>query len=118
MPNVFISIIINICRFPFDWMNPIGYSVPMVLQYILLTYEISLVAFLNSFGLGTFLFTICIVKDMKSCLNTISEDWKKSKKFKSNIELNKRLRVNEARLKLSKELCNFVEFHGIMKKFG
>lgn len=108
--NVFISIV-NICRFPFDWMNPIGYIVPMILQYILISCELSLIACIISTGLGAFLYTICIVKDLISILNSINNDWKESKENKSNIT-SKHLRM------MSKQFRSFVEFHGIVKRFS
>ena len=104
-------------RFPFDWMNPVGYLIPMVLQYVQVTYEFSLIACLVSFALGAFLYAICFVKDVKISLNLLNEDWRKSRKYKRNIA-HKRLQTHKAKLKMSKQLCNLVECHGILKKFS
>lgn len=71
----------------------------------------------HSFGFGTFLYSICMVNDIKSCLNSMNEEWKKGKKFKTNIAL-KRLRENEGRSKMSNQLRSFIEFHGILKRFS
>lgn len=48
---------------PFDWKNPIGYSIATVLQTIIISYPFRFLVGLVLLAFGAFLFAITLIKD-------------------------------------------------------
>lgn len=62
-------------RFPFDWKNPLGYLVAVILQYVAISYCLVFVFDVAFFGIGYCLcFTSIITKIVKKDLKIINEN--------------------------------------------
>lgn len=75
---------LNVCRFPFEWKNPIGYLLAIFLQIKMVELVLKDAAFFWSFALGIFLYTIAFVKDLKCNLKNMQKS-AKIKKLRSHI---------------------------------
>lgn len=58
-------------RFPFDLKNPIGYTLALILQYIMLMCMLYSVACLLSIGFGAYVLIITVTEDIKINMTTI-----------------------------------------------
>ena len=65
-----------IFRYPFDWKNPIGYSIAIALTLYLMLKIVDHVRFLLSFSIAATVFIITIVKDLICKLNEVNENLK------------------------------------------
>lgn len=89
-------------RYPFDWKNPFGFLICAALQYRMILHTLRLVASVLSLALGTFLFAISSVKDLKCELVSINEMAKRKK----------------TRLGVARKLYNFLEIHSDLKRLS
>lgn len=60
-------------RFPFDWTNPIGYSIAIFLEYIIWGYENFVVTSTLALGIGAYLFAIFATKEIQRGLHLIND---------------------------------------------
>lgn len=89
-------------RIPFDWRNPLGFSIVIIIQYEMASKILRLTACALSFALGTFIFAVSLVNDIKNDLHAINE-MTKQKKTQSNI---------------SKQLFKFMDIHSDVKQLS
>lgn len=87
------------CRFPFGWKNPFGYLIALTLQYITLMYVFQFIALLVSLGVGVFLLTITMIKDLKRTVRALNK-------------------FNRNELLFMKQLYDFIQFHSIAKQLS
>lgn len=59
-------------RFPFDRNNPIGYLIAVVIEYIIIDYELLIVACTLGLGIGMYWFAISVAKEIKRILRSIN----------------------------------------------
>lgn len=59
--------------FPFDWKNPIGYSLAIFLQLRIVKIPLGYISAFISLGGGSFLFSLSIAEDNQCDLNSINE---------------------------------------------
>lgn len=74
----------NIERFPFDWKNPIGYSVAINLQLVMFSFPLSFIAYTLGLSFGAFIFGLAFVKDVKYTIKSL-EKFVKTKPQRSAI---------------------------------
>lgn len=76
-------------RFPFDWKNPTGYSLAVLIEFTLTTYMSIFVGSLITIGIASFLFEAAIIEDIKMHLNSVDESSKshedRSETFKNSL---------------------------------
>lgn len=60
-------------RFPFDWNNPIGYSIAVGLQMWIVSFSLRFVAPFTSYAMVAFIFACSICKDLRDDIRAISE---------------------------------------------
>lgn len=89
-------------RFPFNWQDPIGFLVAAVIEYIEVIYSFALVACMLSLGIGSFIISVSQTSDAKNNLKAINEGAK----------------TNESRLRIWKQLGDYIQFHSSVKKFS
>lgn len=70
-------------RFPFDPYNPIGYMIAIILEYIMLGFNLFLISCTLSLGIGFYCFSISLTKEIQCMLHTIN-DKAQAKKNQSN----------------------------------
>lgn len=121
-------------RFPFDTKKPIGYVIAVILQYISSRFGLMFAATLIGFGIGTYLFTLTLVNDVKCCLKTVHKSAKTKDRrvtlmhfsnffqfYSDARQLNKFQVINECWIQISNNCCFvFVFFrlnHDFMKVF-
>lgn len=97
--NIVSNLFFNI---PFDWKNPIGYLIAVILQLIVTLYSMCYMGSFLSLAFGTFLFTISIAKDLKSIL----------------ISINKRVNKKPKNSQLLKLLIKFHQLHTDLKQLS
>lgn len=88
-----------IVRYPFDWRNPFGYSIAFTLQYITLAYVFQFIALIASMGIGVFLLTISMVKDLKYTAKALN-------KFNKNKSLS------------LEQFYEFIQYYSIVKQLS
>lgn len=81
-------------RFPFDWENPIGYGIAVMIEFIITTYICFIMGILISFGIEAILLGITLTKHIRNLLH----------------EFNKGVK--------SEQLINYVEFHSALKQLS
>lgn len=86
-------------RFPFDWKTPFGYLIAFRLQYITLAHVFQFIALLVSVGIGFFLLTITMLKDLKRTVRALK-----------SYNQNEMLSMNQ--------LYDFIKFHSITKQLS
>lgn len=77
-------------RFPFDWKNPVGFLVAVIIQYILDLVGFAVVLGSLSFGVSVYLFTLSVNKDIRGILKTIN---RKAKSTQNQQNIIHRTRV-------------------------
>ena len=60
-------------RFPFDWKNPIGYFIAVLLQIHIVSIPFRYVAPFASLGIAALLFSCSMAKDVKNDIDAINE---------------------------------------------
>lgn len=75
----------SIERLPFNWRDPIGYSMAVSLQIIIASYPFRYLACFVTFALGGYLFTITMANDVIDVIKSINDD------LKSEIDTFKKL---------------------------
>lgn len=91
-------------RFPFEWTNPIGYLVAVIIEYVIVGYEFSVDASVLALGIGAYWIGLAAIKEIQSILHTIKKRVQ-AKKHQSNREL-KML------------FTEFIELHGVAKQLS
>lgn len=81
--------------FPFEWNNPIRYTVVTILQYFILAHAIVPLSCTASYIIGILLWMNSIKMDIERGLDTI----------------NASIRMRKSRALISKQLVNFVQLH-------
>lgn len=66
-------------RFPFDWTNPIGYLIVIIIEYVICGYEFFIVAFTLALGIGVFWFGIAVIKELKRIIHSMNNKTKANK---------------------------------------
>lgn len=91
-------------RFPFEPNNPIGYSIAVAVEYIILVYSYYVIAGTLSAGIGCYWFAISLSKEFQRFLQGAINKKTKSKRNQSN--------------ELKALFSEFVGAHGIVKKLS
>lgn len=92
---------VNCDRVPFDWKNPAGYFIAATLQFIMIGFDLFYIACITSFGVGSYLFVISVVKDVKSNTNLINHSAKdKKNRLQTLKQLSEFIDINSISLKL------------------
>lgn len=91
-------------RFPFDWSNPIGYLIAIILEYIIWTYEYFIVACTLSLAIGGYWFAISATKEIQHTLHLINDA----------AQANDVCQSNELKLLIAE----FIYAHGVVKKLS
>lgn len=89
-------------RFPFDWNNPFGYLIAVILQVAPLLISLHHVACLLSLALGAFLFTVTTEGFMKTDLKSII----------------KMANANKSESDIFEQLTSVVRTHGRLKQLS
>lgn len=88
------------CRFPFNWENPIGFSIAFILVFIIqLNFTFFMVVGL-SYGIGTYILIMSLTKDIKNDL----------------IAFNIMAKSKSKPTELFKQLFDTIQFHGAVKR--
>lgn len=87
---------------PFDWRNPIGYLVAVIIQFIIVAYEFFVIACTLSLAIGAFWFAISATKEIKRIVNSIDENTE----HKGGEEI------------MFKEFSTFIHMHSIVKQLS
>lgn len=87
-------------RLPFDWRNPFGYLIAMVIHSILFWYNTMIAGCLISFAIGCYCFAIATIKLVKVSLLAISQ----------RIGVKGKQKLNLA------QLVEYIELHSYVKK--
>lgn len=91
-----------VCRFPFDWKNPIGYTFVSGFQYVI-SLDLLIGTLLAAiFLVGSVKMLVLIPKDLNYDLESI------------NIELKPR----QNRVKVAKHFVNVIKFHSDVKQLS
>lgn len=77
---------ISFSRFPFDWQNPTGYAMAVLIQITFLFIVMLNAKCLSTFIIGTCLMLISLTKDIKYELYTVDRHRKKVKRNRWQIE--------------------------------
>lgn len=93
----------NVRRVPYDWKNPIGYLVTTIYQYISLRRMLGLLELFVMFGIGSLLFVITVVRDMKMILKSANERAIAGKQNQSQA---------------LKKLHEFIKIHAMLKELS
>lgn len=62
-----------ILRIPFESKNPFGFLIAVTLQYIIVGYELSVIACMLSLGIGAFMFAIASTEEINRSLNDFNK---------------------------------------------
>lgn len=73
------AVLILFGRFPFDWKNPIGFLVAVILQTIMISYPLRYMSCYTRLALGSYLFAITFVRDTIDEANDFSDSLRKSR---------------------------------------
>ena len=90
-------------RFPFDWKNPVGYLIAVVLEYIIVSLALRYMGCFLGYGFGGYFFVMAIAKDLKSFVKSIGKSAKKCQSTTSEQ-------------KILQNLCEFIRLHTSVKK--
>lgn len=66
-------------RFPFDWKNPIEYSITVLLQLKIAAIPLRFIGCFVSFEAACFLFSVSLAKDLKDDIHAINENARKKR---------------------------------------
>lgn len=87
---------------PFEWRNPIGFTVAICFEYVLITYVCFTAMTTVSIGIAFYLHEISLTKDLKSILRLIDE----------NAKIRKNRRI------LYTQFIEFVDLHSATKQLS
>lgn len=86
-------------RFPFDWKNPFGYVVAVLIEFIITTYICLIMGILMSLAIEAILLLLTLAKHIQNLLHKFN----KSAKSESAAY---------------KHLTNYVDFHSVLKQLS
>lgn len=66
-------------RFPFDWNNPIGYAIVILLQMRFVAVPFRFIGIFMSFGIADFIYAVSMAKDFREDIKSCNETAKQSK---------------------------------------
>lgn len=89
-------------RLPFDWKNPMGYGIALVIQFIAVIFIFNVVGGVTSFGIGYYLFANATIKEFKSSIHLLEDS------AKENGEL----------LRALNRFAEFIEWHSILNQLS
>ena len=97
-------------RLPFDWKNPIGYSVAVAIEFHLAAAMVHYVECFLVFGFAALLYIFSVVKDIQNDLNQFNET-AKLKKLQSDCleQLNGFIRAHAKIKELSSKNLSFFQ---------
>lgn len=87
-------------RVPFEWKDPVRYSIVVLVECVWTIYLTVFVGGLLTLAIAAFFFEVVIITDLKNYLNSIDQ------RFKSQ----------DSHLKISRNLHKFIEIHSMMKQ--
>lgn len=90
-------------RCPFDTNTPIGYLNAVILEYIILGYELFMIACNFALGIGAFWFANAIIKEIQRILHSINSKAKAQKKQSNELVV---------------LFSDYIYTHGIEKQFS
>lgn len=89
-------------RFPFDYDDPIGYFIAVVIEYIIIGYELLVVACLSSTGIGAFCIAFTATKEIRRALNLFNDE----------------AQTNDSESVKSDLLAECIDAHGTLKQLS
>lgn len=95
---------VKILRLPFDWKTPSGYLIAVIFQSMLAAYHFFLTSTITTFGIGTYLFLLSPIEDIKVNFDSTTHR-------KPNMQRTPRIRN-------VRKLCEFVEIHADSKQLS
>lgn len=90
-------------RFPIDTKTPVGYSVAVFAEYIIVGYEYLVIACTLALGSGAFWYAVSATKEFKRILYSVSDQARE-----------KENRTNEMKMLIAE----FIYSHGIVKQLS
>lgn len=90
-------------RFPFDWRSPFGYSIALMIEYIVCLYSLKITACLFALGIGCFVYLFAASKCVKGSIEVINEST-------SEAEVNSRITFER--------FTEFIQFHSHVKQLS
>lgn len=89
-------------RFPFNWKNPCGYMMAVVVQSLWVSVVFTIIGCILLLSFGCFVFSLTAAKTLKSDLHSID----------------KMARKKNSRCGMYKKLCKFLEIHANLKQLS
>lgn len=89
-----------ILRLPYDWKNPLGYSVAVAIQAVTAIYGLLFLVSLASVGTTTFFFTKALIRDINGLLRNI----------------NKNTKIEKQHGCILKQFSEFIQYHSDVKQ--
>lgn len=90
-------------RFPFEWNNPTGYLIAVIIEYITYAYAYFLIGCTLALGIGAFWFAIGVCKEIQCILQSINDTAQANENQSTEL---KRL------------FAEFIYIHGIAKQLS
>lgn len=92
----------EICRFPFDWKNPIGFTFAITITHIFSVFVMTFIAQIMSIGIGSNLCLVSLTKDIKRVLHRTNQSGK----------------VSSNHHEAMKNIAEYVQFHSKAKELS
>lgn len=89
-------------RLPFDWRNPTGYLLAIVIEFLVAFCVLSFIACFSTFAFGSFMFALSFAKDLIAEVNSI----------------NKCMRTGKSETKILKRFVKSIALHADMKQLS
>lgn len=83
--NVLIFLAAN--RFPYEWNSPVGYLIVIIFEYIILGYQLFIVACTLALGVGAFVFATSISKEIQRILHSINYEARRNERQSNGLEV-------------------------------
>lgn len=77
----------KIKRFPFEWNNPIGYSIAIIHEYITCGYEFYVITCALALGIAAYCFVTAITKDLQLILHSINDEARANESQSSELKI-------------------------------
>lgn len=87
---------------PFNWNNPIGYTVTVFIEYIIATHVFFTMMSMLSIGIAGYLYEMSLAKDINQILQSIDDSSKTKKRRQS----------------LCTQFIEFVDLHSVTKQLN
>lgn len=88
--------------FPFDWKTPVGYSIAVMVQFVVARLTMRFIGCFLSIGVASFAFSLSVCKDLKYILNSIDIDMK----------------AEPLKCQIKQQFIEFIDLHTCMKQLS